>query len=101
MVWVRERFGPERVSERRACRVLGQARTTQRRVRQIPEDEAQLVARMVGLAGSIRAIRLPEDYGDASLGGVEGEPQEGPKAVEAGRAESPVETTETKEAVVA
>ena len=51
VVWVRERFGPERVSERRACRVLGQARTTQRRVRQIPEDEAQLVARMVGLAG--------------------------------------------------
>ena len=44
VVWVRERFGPERVSERRACRVLGQARTTQRRVRQILEDEAQLVA---------------------------------------------------------
>ncbi len=37
VVWVRERFGPERVCERRACRVLGQARSTQRRVRQIPQ----------------------------------------------------------------
>ncbi len=52
MVWVRERFGPERVSERRACRVLGQARTTQRRVRQIPNEEAQLVIRMVELASA-------------------------------------------------
>ena len=50
MVWVRERFGPERVSERRACRVLGQARSTQRRIRQIPKEEAQLVIRMVELA---------------------------------------------------
>ena len=50
MVWVRERFGPERVSERGAYRVLGQARSTQRRVRQIPKEEAQLVIRMVELA---------------------------------------------------
>ena len=50
VVWVRERFGPERVSERRACRVVGQARSTQRRVRQIPKEEAQLVIRMVELA---------------------------------------------------
>ena len=38
VAWVRERLGPERVSQRRACRVLGQPRSTQRRVRQIPED---------------------------------------------------------------
>ena len=28
MVWVRERLGAERVCERRACQVLGQARST-------------------------------------------------------------------------
>ena len=50
MVWVRERLGAERVSERRACRVLGQARSTQRRERNIPDDEARLVAEMVELA---------------------------------------------------
>ena len=44
---VRERLGAERVSERRACQVLGQVRSTQRRERQIPDDEARLVARMV------------------------------------------------------
>ena len=49
-MWVRERLGAERVSERRACRVLGQARSTQRRERHIPDDEARLVAEMVELA---------------------------------------------------
>ncbi len=48
-MWVRERLGAERVSERRACQVLGQVRSTQRRERQIPDDEARLVARMVEL----------------------------------------------------
>ncbi len=49
-MWVRERLGAERVSERRACQVLGQVRSTQRRERPIPDDEARLVARMVELA---------------------------------------------------
>ena len=49
-MWVRERLGAERVSERRACQVLGQVRSTQRRERQIPDDEARSVARMVELA---------------------------------------------------
>ena len=50
VMWVRERLGAERVSERRACQVLGQVRSTQRRERQIPDDEARLVAQMVELA---------------------------------------------------
>ena len=50
MVWVRKRLGAERVSERRACQVLGQARSTQRRERHIPDEEARLVAEMVELA---------------------------------------------------
>ena len=53
-MWVRERLGAERVSERRACQVLGQVRSTQRRERQIPDDEARLVARL---------LELPTQYG--------------------------------------
>jgi len=40
---VRRRLGPERVSERRACRVLGQSRGTQRHVRRRGADEAKLL----------------------------------------------------------
>jgi putative transposase len=38
------------VSERRACQVLDQPRSTQRRSKQIPSDEPRLVRRMVQLA---------------------------------------------------
>lgn len=38
------------VSERRACRVLGQSRSTQRRKPYVPDDEPRLVARIVELA---------------------------------------------------
>jgi putative transposase len=38
------------VSERRACRVLGQHRSTQRRPRVIPDDEEPLTSRIVELA---------------------------------------------------
>lgn len=39
------------VSQRRACQVLGQPRSTQRHVGKVPEDEAQLVEDIVSLAG--------------------------------------------------
>ena len=39
-----------RVSERRACQVLGQARTTQRHSSYIRNDEERLVARIIELA---------------------------------------------------
>jgi hypothetical protein len=42
-----ERLG---VSERRACRVLGHPRSTQRHIRKIPADEKRLVERIVTLA---------------------------------------------------
>ena len=48
MIHIRQHF--PRLSERRACRVLGQPRTTQRRVWLIPDDEAPLVRRMIELA---------------------------------------------------
>ena len=54
MEYVRDALGAERVSERRACRVLGQPRATQRRKPYVPDDEPRLVKRMIELA---------EDYG--------------------------------------
>lgn len=47
---MREVLGRWRVSERRACRVLGQSRAQQRRSSQPSPAEARLVARMVTLA---------------------------------------------------
>ena len=47
---VRELLGRDRVSERRACRVLRQARSTQRRKAYVPDDEPRLVRDMVRLA---------------------------------------------------
>ena len=43
-------LGRELVSERRACRVLGQTRSTQRYDRVVADDEARLRARIVELA---------------------------------------------------
>jgi len=44
---VRETLG---VSERRACRVLGQARSTQRHVAKVADDEAALTEAIIDLA---------------------------------------------------
>ena len=46
----RDVLGRERVSKRRACRVLDQTRSIQRRKRQIPSDEPRLVKRITELA---------------------------------------------------
>jgi putative transposase len=47
---VRNALGRERVSQRRACRILGQSRSTQCRPRHIRDDEPRLVKRVVELA---------------------------------------------------
>jgi len=47
---VRNALGRDKVSERRACRVLGQPRSTQRRKPSVPDDEPRLVNQMVKLA---------------------------------------------------
>lgn len=47
MEHVREELG---VSERRACQVLGQSRSTQRREPYVPGDEGRLVTQMIELA---------------------------------------------------
>lgn len=46
---MRERFG---VSERRACRVLGQALSTQRHTPLVPDDKDALTADIVRLAST-------------------------------------------------
>jgi putative transposase len=43
-------LGPDRVSQRRACKALGQCRSTQRRAPAVPDDEPRLVQRMIELA---------------------------------------------------
>lgn len=50
MAHVRNSLGRERVSERRACQVLGQSRSTQRRQPQAASDEPRLVRRIIELA---------------------------------------------------
>ena len=47
---MREKLGRGRISERRACKVLGQARSTQRRKPYVADDEPRLVADMTRLA---------------------------------------------------
>ena len=47
---VREQLGRGRVSERRACKILGQPRSTQRRRHHVSDDEPLLVKRIIELA---------------------------------------------------
>lgn len=47
---VRRSLGPTKISERRACLVLGQSRSTQRYQKRLPADEAKLLAEMRRLA---------------------------------------------------
>jgi transposase InsO family protein len=47
---VRDVLGRDEVTERRACRVLGQARNTHRRKASVADDEPRLVKRIVWMA---------------------------------------------------
>ena len=49
---VRDALGHDRVPERRACRRLGQSRSTQLRQTYVPEDEPRLVRRVTEVAMS-------------------------------------------------
>jgi transposase InsO family protein len=50
VAYVRNSLGIEQVSERRACRVLGQIRSTQRRQAHVSDEEPRLIRDMVALA---------------------------------------------------
>ena len=47
---VRRRLGPDKISERRACKVLGQPRGTQRYSKRRAADEAKLLEEMRRIA---------------------------------------------------
>jgi putative transposase len=59
---VRHRLGPEKASERRICRVLGQSRSTQRYVKRRPADEAKLLAEMRQIARRRPRFGSPRIY---------------------------------------
>jgi len=59
-VHVRATLGHQRVSELRACRMLGQPRSTQRRRPYVPEDEPRLVKRIIELASQYGRYGYPK-----------------------------------------
>jgi putative transposase len=59
---VRRRLGPEKVSQRRACQVLGQPRSTQRYVKRRPSDEAKLLSEMRRIARRRPRFGSPRIY---------------------------------------
>jgi transposase InsO family protein len=63
---VRRELGAERVSERRICAVLGQARSTQRYPRKVKEDQVAIVRRMHEL------VRRYPRYGYRRIGALLG-----------------------------
>ena len=68
---VRRRLGPNKISERRACKVLGQPRGTQRYSKRRAADEAKLLEEMrriarkrpLGLAALGFTMRLANEIG--------------------------------------
>ncbi len=68
------------VSERRACRVLGQARATQRRRARVPDDEPMLVRAKPTASGRVtrRASSDPACCGGKGVGSPSGEGRFGP-----------------------
>ena len=95
---VRQAF---RVSERRACRVLGQHRSTQRRVPHGRADEARLVADMIELARQYGPLRISPDRGPAAGRRLAGERQAGGAPLAARRAQGSPEAAEEAAAVAA
>ena len=93
---VRQQLG---ASERRACRVLGQPRTAQRRARKVASDEGALRGDIVRLGESIRPLRLPTRHGHAPHRGLGGELQAGGADLGAGGAEGPGAAAEARSAV--
>ncbi len=75
------------VSERRACRALGQHRSTQRKVPGGRDDEAALLADLVELARRYGRYGYRKIAAPAAGGGLAGQRQAGGAAVAAGGAQ--------------
>lgn len=88
MEHLRQRFC---VSERRACRVVGQPRSSQRYISiKAGKDDAALVERMLALSienPRYAALRLPAGMGSAGQRGLGSEQEAGSKAMERGGAQ--------------
>ena len=59
------------VSERRACRVLGQTRSTQRHDPHIDAEEQRLILRIIELASKVWQVWVQKNNSDASTRGME------------------------------
>ena len=87
------------VSERRACRVVGQNRSTQRHRTLAPQDEPSLATRTLQLAGEYGRYGYRRITALLRRGGA-GEPQAGRENLAAGGTESAEETAPQRPAVV-
>jgi len=87
-----------KVSERRACRVLGQARTTQRHSPRTKDDEERLVARIIELA--TRYGRYGYRRITALLKQLESEPQESRENLEKRGSEGTTEAAKEGKALL-
>ena len=93
---VRQQLG---ASERRACRVLGQSRSTQHRRRKVRADEAALRSDVVRLASRFGRYGYRRVTDMLRIEGLGGEPQAGGADLEAGGAEGPAAAAEARSAV--
>ena len=75
---------PLGVSERWACRVVGQHRSTQRHEPKAAGDDAALRAELRAVLGGAAAVGVPPRAPSAARGGLGGEPQAGAAAVARG-----------------
>ena len=88
------------LSERHACRLLGQWRGTQRyEPIHRPVDEDALTRAIIALASEVRAIWLPEDHSVAAECGLGSGQGPGAADLAAGRAESAAKTKAARTAV--
>ena len=94
---VRQRLG---ASERHACHVLGQPRSTQRRMKKLPGDEEALRTDVIRLASRFGRYGYRQITNLLRIRGLGGEPQACGAYLEAGGAESAQTAAETGSAVV-
>ncbi len=88
-----------KVSERRACQVLGQARTTQRHSSHVRNDEERLVARIIELATQYGRYGQEQDNSTTQTGRLESEPQESRAYLAKGRTQGGTKTAKTGQAL--
>ena len=89
-----------KVSERRACQVLAQARATQRHSSHTKNDEERLVARIIELATLYGRYGYRRITALLKVGRFESEPQESGENLEKRRAQGTKEATKAGKALV-